>query len=164
MRAWLLVVAVALGLGATVMSSRLAPGGETADPVAHGRYLVVIGGCNDCHTPGYRESAGKVPETRWLIGDSLGFSGPWGTTYPVNLRSFLAAMDEDGWVKYAREHEARPPMPWFNLRDMTETDLRAIHRYVRSLPADDNQVPGYLPPGVTPATPHFVLVPQASKP
>jgi hypothetical protein len=27
-------------------------------------------------------------------------------------------------------------MPWFNLRAMTETDLRAIHRFVLSLPKD----------------------------
>lgn len=27
-----------------------------------GRYLVKIGGCNDCHTSGYAQTAGKVPE------------------------------------------------------------------------------------------------------
>ncbi|MEJ2396973.1 MAG: cytochrome C, partial [Gammaproteobacteria bacterium] len=27
-----------------------------------GRYLVRIGGCNDCHTAGYAESGGKTPE------------------------------------------------------------------------------------------------------
>ncbi|TIM60269.1 MAG: cytochrome c, partial [Mesorhizobium sp.] len=95
-----------------------------------------IGGCNDCHTPNYLETAGNVPEDRWLIGDSLGFNGQWGTTYPTNLRQLLRTMGEDDWVRSARTIETRPPMPWFNLRAMTEADLRAIHRYVLSLPAD----------------------------
>lgn len=27
-----------------------------------GHYLIKISGCNDCHTPGYRQSSGKIPE------------------------------------------------------------------------------------------------------
>jgi len=46
-----------------------------------GKYLVVVGGCNDCHTPNYPETAGKVPEADWLAGSAVGFQGPWGTTY-----------------------------------------------------------------------------------
>lgn len=30
--------------------------------LGRGRYLVKIAGCNDCHTPGYMQSAGKVDE------------------------------------------------------------------------------------------------------
>ena len=48
-----------------------------------GRYLVKIAGCNDCHTRGYAETAGKVPEKQWLTGDQLGWRGPWGTTYEI---------------------------------------------------------------------------------
>lgn len=54
--------------------------------IERGRYLVKVGGCNDCHTAGYGMSAGKVPEKDWLQGDQLGWHGPWGTTYPTNLR------------------------------------------------------------------------------
>ena len=44
---------------------------KTADSKSldRGRYLVKIAGCNDCHTPGYAEIAGKVPEDQWLTGD-----------------------------------------------------------------------------------------------
>ena len=45
-----------------------------------GRYIAQIAGCNDCHTPGYALSGGKVPEKAWLTGDSFGWRGPWGTT------------------------------------------------------------------------------------
>ena len=44
---------------------------------ARGKYLVQIAGCNDCHTPGYTSSAGKVDEKLWLTGDQLGWRGPW---------------------------------------------------------------------------------------
>ena len=44
--------------------------------IQRGRYLVTIGGCNDCHTPGYAEAAGKVDEKLWLTGDPMGFRGP----------------------------------------------------------------------------------------
>jgi mono/diheme cytochrome c family protein len=55
--------------------------------IARGRYIVKIAGCNDCHTPGYFQTGGKVPEKEWLVGDKLGWRGPWGTTYPSNLRA-----------------------------------------------------------------------------
>jgi mono/diheme cytochrome c family protein len=57
------------------------------DPlVERGRYIVKIADCNGCHTTGYAASGGEVPEADWLLGDQVGFSGPWGTTYPPNLR------------------------------------------------------------------------------
>jgi mono/diheme cytochrome c family protein len=137
---------------------------DSANAIERGRYLVKIGGCNDCHTPGYLEKAGDVPEDRWLIGAPLGFNGPWGTTYPANLRRLLHTMREDEWVEYASTIKTRPPMPWFNLSAMNEADLRAMYRYVRSLPANDSSVPDYVPPGSHPQTPYIVFVPQMPKP
>ena len=69
--------------------------------IERGRYLVRIGGCNDCHTAGYGMSGGKVPEAQWLTGDKLGFRGPWGTTYPSNLRLVMGKLTEQEWVKVA---------------------------------------------------------------
>ncbi|HEY9446819.1 MAG TPA: hypothetical protein VIQ62_07065, partial [Burkholderiales bacterium] len=98
--------------------------------IQRGKYLVKIAGCNDCHTSGYAMSGGKVAEAQWLTGDKLGWRGPWGTTYPSNLRLYFATTSETQWVKRAKTLETRPPMPWFALRDMTESDLKAIYRYV----------------------------------
>ncbi len=36
------------------------------------RYIIKIAGCNDCHTTGYAEAAGKIPEKDWLKGDAMG--------------------------------------------------------------------------------------------
>ena len=118
--------------------------------IERGRYIARIAGCNDCHTPGYAQSGGQVPEQQWLIGDRLGWRGPWGTTYPANLRIALSRIDEAEWVSNARKLQYRPPMPWFALRDMAEDDLRALYRFVRSLGPVGNEVPAYVPSGQEP--------------
>jgi len=79
--------------------------------VERGRYMVLVAGCNDCHTQGYTTSDGKVPESEWLKGDSFGWSGPWGTTYGTNLRIYLGNMTEDEWVRDAHTLRRRPTMP-----------------------------------------------------
>ena len=115
--------------------------------IDRGRYLMKIAGCNDCHTAGYAQSGGNVPEAQWLTGDALGWSGPWGTTYAANLRLVIAGMSEEEWIQRARAARYRPPMPWFALRDMNEADLRAAYRYIRSLGPAGNPAPAYVPPG-----------------
>ena len=45
-------------------ASQAAP--TDAEWLARGKYLVVIAGCNDCHTAGYGENSGNVPEAQWL--------------------------------------------------------------------------------------------------
>jgi len=127
---------------------------QKADPqVNRGRYLIQIGGCNDCHTPNYPPSGGKVPEAQWLTGEVLGWSGPWGTTYATNLRLYMQDLTEEQWVKKAKTLQARPPMPWFNVRAMSSSDLRAIYRYVRYLGPAGQPAPAYLPPGQEPKGP-----------
>jgi mono/diheme cytochrome c family protein len=118
--------------------------------VEHGRYVVQIAGCNDCHTAGYALAEGKVDERAWLMGDSVGWHGPWGTTYPSNLRLYMAPLTEDQWVEAARSLKTRPPMPFFSLNIMTERDLRAIYQFTRSLGEPGRPAPAYLAPG-TPA-------------
>ena len=118
-----------------------------------GRYLVRIGGCNDCHTPGYAAAGGAAPEQQWLVGDRLGMQGPWGTTYPINLRLFMPSLTEQQWVDYARTMQARPPMPWFNLRAMSDEDLRAIYAFVRSMGPAGEPAPSALPPGAAASGP-----------
>ncbi len=121
--------------------------------VERGRYVVEIGGCNDCHTPGYAMSDGKVPEREWLTGDRLGWQGPWGTTYPPNLRQFFARTSEAEWLKMARHANYRPPMPSPSLRAMSDEDLRALWHYVRSLGPGGETAPAYVGPERAPAGP-----------
>lgn len=126
--------------------------------IERGRYLITITGCNDCHTPGYAPSGGKTPESQWLVGDGLGWQGPWGTTYASNLRLYIKSMTEDQWVADAKILVRRPPMPWFALNKMAENDLRAIYQYIRSLGNPGSPAPAFVPPGVE-AHPPYVSFP-----
>jgi mono/diheme cytochrome c family protein len=129
-----------------------------AEQVARGRYLTVVGGCNDCHTPG--TFYGAPDTTRVLSGSELGWVGPWGTTYPRNLTPDL----ETGLGKYSAADIVRairtgqrldgspllPPMPWPNYAQMTDEDLMAVAVYLKSLPAVSHKVPDRLSPGAQP--------------
>jgi mono/diheme cytochrome c family protein len=117
-----------------------------ADLIAQGEYLVRIGGCNDCHTPGYGDVAGAIPKEQWLLGSPIGFHGPWGTTFPANLRLKTADMDDAAWLKYSGELHTRPIMPDFQLRAMKEQDRLAIFRFIKSLGPAGQPAPAYLPP------------------
>jgi mono/diheme cytochrome c family protein len=160
-----LVTAAAAVTGAVLLLMQPASSLASDQPsVERGRYVAKTAGCNDCHTAGYAPAAGKVPEAAWLMGDAVGWSGPWGTTYPSNLRIFMSKVSEEQWLVYARNVELRPPMPWFALRDLTESDLRSLYRFVRSLGPVGDPAPAYLPPGVEAPGPQyrFVVEPAAA--
>ncbi len=133
-------------------------GDDDTGSIDRGRKLVVFGGCNDCHTEGYAMSEGKVPESEWLKGSTMGWYGPWGTTYPINLRNFLQTMDESQWLAFARTKRSRPPMPWFALAQLEDEALLDLYRYIRSLGPAGADAPAYLPPGKVPPKPYFAAV------
>lgn len=170
---------IALGMASTLwlaawgLSARNAGASDTAvavdpspagpfvtatDPVAAGRYLVTIGGCNDCHTPGWDLTDGNVPESEWLTGIPVGWRGPWGTSYARNLRLTADHLTEDEFVQRVQAG-GLPPMPWMNLRAMEPSDLRAIYAFIRSLGPAGEQMPSPVAPGVEPPTPYFLLDP-----
>ncbi|MGH8434786.1 MAG: cytochrome C [Pseudomonas sp.] len=130
---------------------------QADDPIERGRYLVQTSGCNDCHTSGYLFAPDKVPESTWLQGTELGWSGPWGTTYPSNLRLVLNKLSEEQWLLLARNANYRPPMPNHVLHMMREEDLRGIYRFVQHLGPGGKPAPAYLPPGQTPKGPAVVF-------
>ena len=149
----------------TLLPSVLLLGNAVAGPSAerataeHGHYLVAISGCNDCHTPGYPEKDGNIPEKAWLTGNPVGFKGPWGTTYPVNLRLLMQTMSEQEWMSRARA-PARPPMPWVSLSHMSDNDLRSIYKFIRSLGPAGQPAPEFVPPDRLVSTPYIEFFPK----
>ena len=139
------------------------PGRPSAEVLARGRYMIVTGHCNNCHTPGYQQSAGKAPEKDWLTGRDIGHRGPWGTTYPANIRINVNKMSEAEWVAYASTLRARPGMPSWSLRDTHVEDLRAMYQFIKSLGPSDKPSRLPLPPGQEPQTLTIRVVP-APKP
>ena len=158
MRKIIIGVALAVALSACGKPATESLTASTQSLIERGRYLSVIGGCNDCHTAGYALKAGKLDEQEWLLGDRVGWQGPWGTTYPANLRLYFQKISETDWLKVARTTQMRPPMPWFELQQMTDEDLRAIYRFTRSLGAAGEPAPAYLPPGTEAPAPKFQFV------
>jgi hypothetical protein len=80
--------------------------------IAHGKMLVTLGGCNDCHSPKIMTAQGPVPDTTRLLsgspsgwtvapvprealamdkwayvasGDLTAWAGPWGVSFARNL-------------------------------------------------------------------------------
>ena len=104
------VIAGAL-LAAGCAAEHEEPAEVAVDPVERGRYLTVMGGCHDCHSPKVFTERGPVPdESRLLSGHPEGLElppltadavkpggwirlndhltaavGPWGISYAMNL-------------------------------------------------------------------------------
>ncbi|MEJ1965486.1 MAG: hypothetical protein WDO56_29660 [Gammaproteobacteria bacterium] len=73
-------------LSASVMVVGLSSTARAADSpdVVRGRYLVMIAGCTDCHTPGY--FSGNIDPAKLLSGSDVGFQVPGvGTVIGRNL-------------------------------------------------------------------------------
>jgi mono/diheme cytochrome c family protein len=130
--------------------------------IERGRYVVAIAGCNDCHTPNFLVNGGKTPQKDWLTGGVVGWRGPWGTTYPTNLRLYFQEITEGQWVQVAKEMQRRPPMPYYSLNAMSQADVRAMYAFIRSLGPAGKPAPAFVPPDKVPPQP-YVQFPEPTK-
>jgi hypothetical protein len=157
-RIWTLaaVAAATITSFTTATSTYAAAGDDNTGEIDRGRYMIVTGHCNNCHTPGYAASLGKLPEKEWLTGTALGNRGPWGTTYASNLRLSIQNFTEEQWITYAKVMRPRPPMPWWSVHETTAQDLRAMYKFIKQLgPAGEPSRPS-LPPDVEPPQPYVI--------
>jgi hypothetical protein len=132
---------------------------QSDESVERGLQVSIFAGCHDCHTQGYSESAGKIDPEKALIGSPIGFKGPWGTSYATNLRYRVEFTSERGFVVLLKNMTARPPMPWYNIRALDESDMIALYRYIKSLGPSRDYAVYALPPGEEPTTPYIQLSP-----
>jgi len=126
------------------------PDPPAGDPVARGKYLTTLGGCLACHTSGYpfdmsKRMAGGTP-----------FKGYWGTVYAANLTPdpetgvLKKYKNDEEIIEALRAAAMKPPMRFvadYQLKYVTDEDMRAIIAYLRSLPPIKNKVPepeGYI--------------------
>ena len=135
------------------------PVAQPVSQVEAGRYLIIISGCNDCHTDGFMQNH-DIPESDWLTGSALGWQGPWGTTYPANLRMTVQNLTEDQWVEMLKTRKGMPPMPWPSVNGLNEKDSRAMYAYIKSLGPKGEKAPLAVAPGVMPLTPYLSMMPQ----
>jgi mono/diheme cytochrome c family protein len=114
--------------------------------VENGRYLVEsVGLCGACHTQrNMQTGAFEGPP----LGGSPGFEQSHGMRWsPPNITAHpdsgrLGRMTEDEFVARFRAGRVLPhsPMPWQGLSRMEEDDLRAIYRYIKTVPPSSRDV------------------------
>jgi cytochrome c553 len=160
--------------------------------VARGKYLVTLGGCNDCHSPKVMTPHGPmVDESRPLSGspsanpvppvpqgvlgpdkwgalatnDLTAWAGPWGVSFARNLtpdkETGLGSWTEAMFIKALRTGkdmgEGRPilpPMPWDMIAKASDSDLKAMFAYLKSLKPVKNAVHDPIPPAGAPGGGH----------
>ncbi|HEX7006590.1 MAG TPA: cytochrome c [Alphaproteobacteria bacterium] len=128
----------------------------SAEQVARGKYLVTLGGCGDCHTPGY--FLGKPDMARYLGGSDVGFAIPGlgvfvGPNLTPDKETGLGAWTTEQIVQALTKGERpdgrklAPIMPWRDFAHMTRADALAVAAYLKSLPPVKHAVAGPFGPG-----------------
>jgi len=102
---------------------------------------------------------GVIGPTQWgalASNDLTAWAGPWGISYAANLtpdvtglgpwtdQEFIQTMRTGKHLGVGRA--LLPPMPWFNSAALTDQDLKALFKYLKSLKPISNQVPQPVPP------------------
>jgi mono/diheme cytochrome c family protein len=138
------------------------------EQVLRGKYLVTLGLCNDCHTPGY--FFGKPDMGRFLGGSEVGFDIPGlGVFHGPNL----TPDNETGLGRWSADDIVRaiqtgvrpdgrvlaPVMPWHAFAELAKQDAHAIAAFLKSLPPVSNKVPGPFGPTETSTSFVFKILP-----
>lgn len=100
-----------------------------------------------------------INRDHWIVtnGELTAWYGPWGVSYAANLtpdrQTGTGAWTEEQFMQSLRTgkhfgtgRDILPPMPWPNLAQLTNEDLKAIFAYLQSLKPINNPVPAPLPP------------------
>ena len=146
-----------LAFGAAAGALGCFPSAARADDaqIARGRYLVVIAGCSDCHTPG--ALVGAADMKRYLGGSDVGFAiSGQGVFVGQNLTSDeetgLGRWTIDQIVTAIRKgkrpdgSELSGVMPYASFSHLTDEDALEIAAYLKSIPAVSHKNEGPFKP------------------
>jgi cytochrome c553 len=99
----------------------------------------------------------------YFYADLTAIIGPWGVSFTANLtpdnetgigtwqpEMFVNAMRTGKHLGVADGRPILPPMPWQNLAQLSEEDLRSIFMFFKTLPPIKNKVPDPIPPHLIP--------------
>jgi len=133
---------------------------DTTNLVAYGKYVVTIAGCGDCHTPlekgqpvkgkefaGGREftekSMGTVRSSNITPDKQTGI-GLWSEDYFMSrFRTFTSEEAKNQKVPIGHFQTV---MPWTMYAGMTDTDLKAVYAYLKSLQPISNKITKFTAP------------------
>lgn len=108
--------------------------------------------------------AGVLGPGKWAAMTNEHFTawaGPWGVSFAANLTpdnlTGSGAWTDEAFIQAMRtgKHLGRgrailPPMPWQAIGQLSDSDLKAMLAYLKSIPAIRNQVPQPIPPAGAP--------------
>jgi hypothetical protein len=101
-----------------------------------------------------------LPEGPWLwlgAATNTAFAGPWGVSYTANLtpdkETGLGSWTEEMFIETMRtgRHQGKgrqilPPMPYFIIGALTDSDIKDLFAYLQSLTPVHNRVPAPVDP------------------
>jgi mono/diheme cytochrome c family protein len=124
---------------------------DQSSAVKRGEYLATIGTCTDCHTP-VDEHGAPIRDLIFAGGREL--KGPWGDVAGANITpdaSGISYYDEKQFIRVIRTghvgaRKLNNIMLWPNYARMTDSDLKDLFAYLRSLPPVHHRVDNSLPP------------------
>jgi mono/diheme cytochrome c family protein len=155
-------------VAAIVAAAPFASAQPAETQVERGKYLVELGGCTDCHTPG--NFLGHPDMTRYLGGSDVGFGIPG---HGVFVGPNLTPDKETGLGNWTEQQivvavttgvrpDGRilaPAMPWRGLSHLAKSDALAIVAFLKSIAAVKNKVPGPFGPDTQPSVLVMSVVP-----
>jgi hypothetical protein len=99
----------------------------------------------------------------YFYADLTAIIGPWGVSFTANLtpdnetgigtwqpEMFVNAMRTGKHLGVADGRPILPPMPWQNLAQLSEEDLKSMFMFFKTLPPIKNKVPDPIPPHLIP--------------
>ena len=112
-----------------------------APTIEYGKYLAnTVANCNGCHTKRSLRSGEQLGVT-FAGGMEIESHSAPGTKFitpnltPDPTTGHITAWSEEMFVaRFRNGVPTASPMPWVSFRNMTDDDLRALYRYLRSLP------------------------------
>lgn len=164
---------VLLGAALAVLGLTTIPPAQAQTQVERGRYLVTLAGCSHCHTPG--NFFGRPDMARFLGGSDVGFGIP---DLGVFVGPNLTPDAETGLGRYTDAQVTAlfrtgtrpdgrilaPMMPWREYSTLTDTDMKAMIAYLRSLKPVKNLVAGPFGPQDKPTVFVMKVVPPEGAP
>ena len=150
-----LILSATLGAALAAFAPLASPASADDAQVARGKYLVIISGCSDCHTPG--ALLGSPDMKRYLGGSDVGFAIPGagifvGQNITPDKETGIGSWTSDQIVAALRTGKTPEgatsfrSCPGRRSSHLTDEDAQAIAAFLKSIPAVDHKNAGPIGP------------------
>ena len=116
--------------------------------IERGKYLATVMDCGGCHTRG--ALGGRPDPAGYFAGADIGWDMPNGIVFPANItpdhETGIGAWSTEDVVKLLRTgvrpdgREVAPIMNWRSYGQLSNSDIRALVAYLKSIPPVQHKV------------------------